>query len=196
MANYSELSPILYRIISERFLRNQDLCKLLYYYPENCEHVNDDFNFDPLACDNISNTNILYMKSIYPMPKIPDAKETKKVFLCAYLNGGYETEDNIAYRNVVLNVDIVCHLDCWCIKNGYRVYDIMNQVDLLLNNQITDLPIVNKPYLRGFQNRVYSEYFYGVQMLYNLKVNSTLACPITPQMNNLTENIIYRYDKS
>ena len=42
MANYSELSPILYRIISERFLRNQDLCKLLYYYPENCEHVNDD----------------------------------------------------------------------------------------------------------------------------------------------------------
>ena len=72
----------------------------------------------------------------------------------------------------------------------------MHQIDLMLNNQLTDLPIVNKPYLRGFQTRVYSDYFYGVQMLYNMKVNSTLACPITPTMNNLTKNMIYKYDKS
>lgn len=194
MAYYEELRPILYRIVSERFLRNQDLCKLLYYYPENCEHVEDAYNFDPLSCEDIPNTNVLYMHGIYPMPKMPDAKDEKKAYLCAYLNGGYEVEDNLGYRNVTLNVDIVCHLDCWCIKEGFRVYDIMNQVDLLLNDQLTDLPIVNRPYLRGFQVRTYSDYFYGVQMLYNLKVNSNISCPVRPKMNNLTENMIYKYN--
>ena len=191
MAFYEELSPILYQVITERFLRNQNLCKLLYYYPDECSDIHNSFEYDPLEQPDIKNTNSLYMSSIFPMPKIPKTIEEKKVFLCAYFNGGYEPDSNLAFRNVVLNIDIVCHLDVWNIKQRYRPYDIMHEVDVLLNNQLTDLPIENRPFLRGFQTRVYSEYFYGIQMLYNLKVNSNIDCPTLPTNLNINQNKIY-----
>lgn len=191
MAFYEELSPILYQVITERFLRNQNLCKLLYYYPDECSDIHNSFEYDPLEQPDIKNTNSLYMSSIFPMPKIPKTIEEKKVFLCAYFNGGYEPESNLAFRNVVLNIDIICHLDVWNIKQRYRPYDIMHEVDVLLNNQLTDLPIENRPFLRGFQTRVYSEYFYGIQMLYNLKVNSNIDCPTLPTNLNINQNKIY-----
>lgn len=191
MAFYEELSPILYQVITERFLRNQNLCKLLYYYPDECSDIHNSFEYDPLEQPDIKNTNSLYMSSIFPMPKIPKTIEEKKVYLCAYFNGGYEPDSNLAFRNVVLNIDIICHLDVWNIKQRYRPYDIMHEVDVLLNNQLTDLPIENRPFLRGFQTRVYSEYFYGVQMLYNLKVNSNIDCPTLPTNLNINQNKIY-----
>lgn len=191
MAFYEELSPILYQVITERFLRNQNLCKLLYYYPDECSDIHNSFEYDPLEQPDIKNTNSLYMSSIFPMPKIPKTIEEKKVFLCAYFNGGYEPDSNLAFRNVVLNIDIICHLDVWNIKQRYRPYDIMHEVDILLNNQLTDLPIENRPFLRGFQTRVYSEYFYGIQMLYNLKVNSNIDCPTLPTNLNINQNKIY-----
>lgn len=191
MAFYEELSPILYQVITERFLRNQNLCKLLYYYPDECSDIHNSFEYDPLEQPDIKNTNSLYMASIFPMPKIPKTIEEKKVFLCAYFNGGYEPDSNLAFRNVVLNIDIICHLDVWNIKQRYRPYDIMHEVDVLLNNQLTDLPIENRPFLRGFQTRVYSEYFYGIQMLYNLKVNSNIDCPTLPTNLNINQNKIY-----
>ena len=55
MAYYEELSPALFKIISERVLRNQDLCKLLYYYPDHYPN----YDFDPLAEKDIENTNAL-----------------------------------------------------------------------------------------------------------------------------------------
>ena len=191
MAFYEELSPILYQVITERLLRNQNLCKLLYYYPDECSDIHNSFEYDPLEQPDIKNTNSLYMSSIFPMPKIPKTIEEKKVFLCAYFNGGYEPDSNLAFRNVVLNIDIICHLDVWNIKQRYRPYDIMHEVDVLLNNQLTDLPIENRPFLRGFQTRVYSEYFYGIQMLYNLKVNSNIDCPTLPTNLNINQNKIY-----
>lgn len=209
MAYYGELNEILRLVISERFLRNQDLCKLLHYYPENCIDAHNSYNYNPLLQPDIENTNSLYMESIFPMPKIPDTVKDKKVLLCAYFNGGYEPDKNLAFRNVVLNIDIICHLDVWNISvgkkekdietekdienvvNGFRPYSIMNEVDKLLNNQLTDLPIENRPFLRGFQTRVYSEYFYGIQMLYNLKVNSNIDCPTLPTNLNINQNKIY-----
>lgn len=191
MAYYSELSPILYQIISERFLRNQKLCKLLYYYPDCNVDLHNSYDYDPISQRDIENTNKLYMDCIFPMPKIPKTEQDKKVLLCAYFNGGYEPDNNLSFRNVVLNIDIICHLDVWNIRSGYRPYEIMHQVDLLLNNKLTDLPIENRPFLRGFQTRVYSEYFYGVQMLYNLKVNSNLSCPNLPTNIDINANKIY-----
>ena len=122
MAFYEELSPILYQVITERFLRNQNLCKLLYYYPDECSDIHNSFEYDPLEQPDIKNTNSLYMSSIFPMPKIPKTIEEKKVFLCAYFNGGYEPDSNLAFRNVVLNIDIICHLDVWNIKQHSNSY--------------------------------------------------------------------------
>lgn len=179
MAHYKELSPLLNGIIGGRFLRNKNLARLLFIYEPNSEKELPD------------NLNSLFMTHIYPMPKMPDAKTDKGAYVCAYFNGGYEIEDNKGYRNVVLNVDIICHIDLWFYNDSYRVYDIMAEIDSMLNNQLTDLPIEGTPYLRGFQTRVYTSEFYGVQMLYNFKINSTIECNTQPITEKLRSGMVY-----
>lgn len=183
MAYYEELNPIVMGIIGERFLRNQELCKLLHYYKEENEAVSD-----PLSKPFIQNTNLLFMKNIFPMPKSPDASTKKEAYVTVVLSGGYEAEENTGFRRVNLLIDIICHLDTWIIKGGFRPYSIMHEIDKMINNQITDLPIVNKPYLRGFQPRDYSNYFYGFQVIYELCINSNIACSPKPQNLNIEEN--------
>lgn len=180
MAHYEELSPLLTGIIGGRFLRNKQLAKLLYFY-------NDEYSDDKLPKD----LNYLFMRNIYPLPKMPDAKTDKGAYVCAYFNGGYEIENNKGYRNVVLNVDIICHIDSWFYNGSFRVYDIMSQIDRMLNDQMTDLPIEGRPYLRGFQTRVYSNEFYGVQLIYNFKVNSTIECNTQTIMDRIREGLVY-----
>ena len=60
--------------------------------------------------------------------------------------GGYDPEVNSGYRNVSLLIDIICHLNAWKIREGYRPFLLMNEIDKMLNNKLTDLPIENKPY--------------------------------------------------
>ena len=179
MAHYRELSPLLNGIIGGRFVRNKNLQKLLTEYEPNDEN----FQFD--------SPNDLIMKRIYPMPKMPDIKTDKGAYICAYFNGGYEIDKNTGYRNVVLNVDIICNIDVWFAGDGYRVYNIMAEIDSMLNNQFTDLPIEGVPYLRGFQTRVYADRFYGVQMLYNMKLNSTIECNTTPITQKFGKGQVY-----
>jgi hypothetical protein len=131
------------------------------------------------------------MTYIYPMPKMPDTKTDKECYICAYFNGGYEPDKNTGVRNVVLTIDIVCHIDFWMVDGNYRVYEIMHQIDKMLNNQLTDLPILNKPYLRGFQVRTYEQYFYGVQMLYNLQINSNIDCSPNSLSTTLRKGMVY-----
>ena len=76
MAYYRELDDILNIVIGKYILRNQRLCKLLYYYPEE-----DVFNYNPLAQPDIPDTSILLLKHIFPMPKSPDI-ETEQKCLC------------------------------------------------------------------------------------------------------------------
>ena len=84
MAYYSELSPILYQIISERFLRNQKLCKLLYYYPDCNVDLHNSYDYDPISQRDIENTNKLYMDCIFPMPKYRKPSKIRK-FYCVHI---------------------------------------------------------------------------------------------------------------
>lgn len=181
MAYYQELSSIVDNIIGEKMLRNQNLCKLVYYYPTTGSRKGKNFNDLDFPVFNqpdlqASESNKLYLTHIYPLPKMPDAKIEQKCYVCVTLAGGYEPEQNSGFRRVNLMVDIICHLDSWKVREGYRPYLIMHEVDKMLNNQVTDLPIENRPFLRGFQPRDYSNYYYGYQLLYELYVNSNVTC--------------------
>lgn len=189
MANYSELNDIVQNVIGEKFLRNQNLCKLLSCYPDTV-----DYTYNPLSQPDIKDTNSLYMKHIFPMPKMPDASLDKTGYITVVLSGGYEPEVNTGYRRVNMLIDIIYHLDVWNIKGGYRPYKVMNEIDAMLNNKLTDLPIENKPFLRGFQPRDYSTYFYGFQMIYEFVVNSNIVCGAEPQHLNLNKADEYSDD--
>ena len=172
MAFFNECDEILNSVIGENMLRNQNLCKLLYYYPD-CDNK---FQFDPIAQPDIRDTSILLMENIFPLPKNPDAETKKQAFVNVTLTGGDRMYENTGFRNLFLVFDIICHLDEWIIKDSYRVYRIAEEIDSMINNVKTDWPIYNRPQYRSMEQRDYSNYFYGIQLIYNLQINSNVVC--------------------
>ena len=178
MAFFSECDNILNNVIGERILRNQNLCKLLYYYSPV-----DTYNFDPLAQPDIDDTSILLMNHVFPMPKLPDLETEQKGYLTVTLSGGdrYSTDENTGFRRINLVFDIIVHLKSWLIKDSYRVYRIAEEIDKMFNYQTTDLPIIGRPTYYGFKCRDYNNYFYGLQLIYQFSVNSNIECVPLPQ---------------
>lgn len=182
MAYFEECDAILNNIIGEKILRNQNICKLLYYYPE-CT----DYSYDPLSQPDIKDTSVLLMEHVFPMPKLPDLETEQKGYMTVTISGGdkYSYDSNDGYRRINIIFDIIVHLKSWMIKDSYRVYKIAEEIDKMLNYQQTDLPIVNRPIYYGFKSRDYSNYFYGLQLIYQFVVNSNIECAPTPQNLNI-----------
>lgn len=170
MAYYNELSNIV-NIATNMLLTNDNICKLVFYYPEVV-----DFKYNPLANPKVENTQNLLLTKIYPMPKMPDAETEQICFIDVNVAGGEDMQINKGFRRVELIFDIICHLDSWIIKGGYRPLKILNEIDQMFNNQLTDLPIINKPYSYPFVPKNYSNKFYGYQIRYSLQVNSNIDC--------------------
>ena len=170
MAFFNELDEILNMAVS-MLLQNDNICKLLYYYPSS-----KDLKFNPIAQPKIENTSSLLLDKIYPMPKMPDAETGQICFVDVNLAGGEPMRTNTGFRRIELVFDIVCHLDSWVIKGGYRPLKIMSEIDALFNNQSSDLPIENKPQPLPFIPKNYANKFYGYQLRYELQVNSNIGC--------------------
>lgn len=176
MAYYRELDDILNIVIGKYILSNQKLCKLLYYYPEE-----DILNYDPLAQPNIPDTSVLLLKHIFPMPKNPDTETKQKGFLTVVLTGSDEFSANQGYKKANLVFDIIFHLDAWIIKSSYRPYKIAEEIDMMFNNKFVDLPIETNPVSYNFKVRDYSSQFYGLQLVYEITINSNVQCFTLPR---------------
>lgn len=57
----------------------------------------------------------------------------------------------------------------------------------MFNFQHTDLPIISKPVYVNFKQRDYSNLFYGLQLIYEITVNSNIECNPLPKNINLDE---------
>ena len=161
---------------------------MLYYYSDI-----ETFNYNPLSQPNIEDTSILLMEHVFPLPKMPDLETEQKGYLTVVLSGGdnHADDSNSGYRRVNLIFDIICHLKQWIIQDSYRVYKIAEELDKMFNYQQTDLPILGRPSYVGFKQRDYSNYFYGLQLIYGFIINSNIECNPLPQNLNINENIIY-----
>ena len=106
------------------------------------------------------------------------------------ISGGdkYSYDSNDGYRRINIIFDIIVHLKSWMIKDSYRVYKIAEEIDKMLNYQQTDLPIINRPIYYGFKSRDYSNYFYGLQLVYQFVVNSNIECVPIPQNLNIKKS--------
>lgn len=166
----SELDNIV-NTATSMLLQNDNICKLLTYYPETV-----DFKFNPLAQPTVKNPSTLLLDRIYPMPKIPDVETEQICFIDVNIAGGEAMRTNKGFRRVELIFDIVCHLDAWIIKNGYRPLKILGEIDGMFNNQLTNLPVENKPQPLPFVPKNYSNKFYGYQIRYELLINSNIEC--------------------
>lgn len=175
MAYFDELNNIVIGIIGEYLLKNQNLCKLLYYYPEDKEP-----NYNPLIQKDIDDTTSLMFTHIYPVPKLPDAVTKQQTYLTVTLTGGNSVDFNTGFKKVNVQFDIICHLKAWTIKNGFRPYSIASELDKMFNNQPLTIPIVNKSQYYGFRTKDYSSYYYGIQLIYEFIVNSNIECNSLP----------------
>ena len=186
MAYFSELDNIMNLVIG-KILGNQRICKVLHFYPDSYSSEEDSFNYNPLDEDDIPNTRILLLDKIFPMPKDPKAVTEQKGLLTVTLTGGDVMLRNQGYRNVNLVFDIVFHLNSWIVRGGYRPFIIAEELDKMFNYQLTDLPIFNKPEYIGFKCKDYSNYFYGLQIIYQLTLNSNIDCSNSPKNLNIRD---------
>lgn len=171
MAFYEELETILNRAVA-MLLQNQNICKLVSYYSDNV-----DYRYDPLSQPDITNPQDLLMKHIFPLPKTPDADTDQDCLISVCLQGGDEITTNTGFREVYIVFDVICHLDCWMIKGGYRPLAIMHEIDSMFNDQVLkDMPSVSRPYAKPFNVQQYSDRFFGFQLAYSIDVNSNIGC--------------------
>ena len=66
MAFFEELNGIVMGTLGEYILKNQRLCKLLYYYPDDQRP-----NYDPFIQPDIEDTSQLMFTHVFPVPKLP-----------------------------------------------------------------------------------------------------------------------------
>lgn len=170
MAFLTELDNIV-NIATSMLLQNQNICKLISYYPDKI-----NFKFNPLSQPKIQNPSELLLEKIFPMPKTPDAETEQICFIDINVAGGDPMRHNNGFRRVELIFDVICHLDSWIIKGGFRPLKILGEIDGMFNNQKTNLPIENKPQPLPFLPKNYSNKFYGYQIRYELQINSNIEC--------------------
>lgn len=177
MAFFEELNGIVMGTLGEYILKNQRLCKLLYYYPDDKTP-----NYDPFIQPDIEDTTQLMFTHVFPVPKLPDAVLDQKGYLACTLTGGNDVDKNTGFRRVNIQFDIIYHLKAWTIKGGFRPYFVASEIDKMFNNKSLTLPIVNRSQYYGFRTKDYSSYFYGIQLIYELYVDSNVGCVTTVPM--------------
>lgn len=177
MAFFEELNGIVMGTLGEYVLKNQRLCKLLYYYPDEKTP-----NYDPFIQPDIEDTTQLMFTHVFPVPKLPDAVLDQKGYLACTLTGGNSVETNTGFRIVNIQFDIIYHLKAWAIKGGLRPYFVASEIDKMFNNKSLTLPIINRSQYYGFRMKDYSSYFYGIQLIYSLYVDSNVGCVSTIPM--------------
>lgn len=173
MAYFKELNDILESSVL-MLKNNQNICKLLEYYPSTI-----DFRYNPLAQKDIKDTDSLIMKSIFPLPKIPDADTKQNCFIGVWLQGGTPMRENNGYRRALIVFDIICHLDAWIINQGYRPICILQEIDSMFNNKniLSSQSLTeSKPQYQPFHAEKYANKFYGYQVAYDVIINSNISC--------------------
>lgn len=125
MANFEQLNGDVNNVITS-LLSNQNICKLIYHPSDN-----------PLAESDISDTSILMMKHIFPLPKIPDTTSTESAFINVYLNKFRNGGDNKGTKDWFLTFDVIVHNNKWILTDTemFRPFLILHEIDKLINNR-------------------------------------------------------------
>lgn len=164
MAYFSDLNDNLNFVVS-KILDNQDLCKYLYYPSK-----------DPLSEPDILNPRqSLMMKNIFPLPKDANSVVDEISILNIYFPIVSPYKPNSGFREVILNFDVMCHLDIWDTDYGIRIYSIANEIDKMFNNNFYGEISIKRIFYKGASLKRFSDRFYGWQMIYELSNDSNVG---------------------
>jgi hypothetical protein len=108
----------------ELLIADEILVKLLYYDTE-----------DAIYKPTVANPESLINTKIYPVPKIPQVQTEACTMLNVFFDEIQQNHINKGYRDEVLKILIIMHLDLFLIQNNIRLYAIMEQIDKIFNNK-------------------------------------------------------------
>lgn len=139
-------------IIAQRFLKNQKLCKLLYYTDADClteKGIVPDAEKLKMLDNNI--------KIIPHLPKENDMMS----YIVIQFDNFVASPQNPEFITHYIIIDVICHIDNWKMDGGkLRPFLIMNEIDSMVNGSkltgmgpaqfVTSQQLLVSPSLAGF----------------------------------------------
>lgn len=144
------------RLIVDKLLSNDRLCKLLYYTTK-----------DALEKPNLTDEQklSLFNTNIRIIPKLYVDKEVLNYIVISFDN--FVTSNNPQFRNNRIEFDILCHMDQWQMRDfDLRPYRIAAELDSMFSN--TKLTGIGLTEFFGATEIILNDEFAGVCLLFDV----------------------------
>ena len=143
-------------IISNSFLKNSRLKKLLYYTTKNAldqPELTEDQSLE------------LFQKNIKIVPKLYIDGSVLSYVIISFDNFTPNAE-NPEFRDNIISFDIICHFDQWQLKDfQLRPYKIAAEIDTMFNGQhLTGIGELN---FLGANQIILNDEFAGISLMYS-----------------------------
>ena len=142
-------------IITDLFLKNKRLKKLLYYTTKNA-----------LDMDNLTDeqTYELFGKNIKIVPKLYIDGSVLSYIIISFDN--FTTNaTNPEFRDNIISFDIICHFDQWQLKDfELRPYRIAAEIDSMINDK--HLTGIGTLHFLGANQIILNDEFAGISLMY------------------------------
>ena len=142
------------RLLVDKFLSNDRLCKLLYYTDSNALDKNKLSNEQKIG---------MFNKQIRIVPKLYVDNPVLNYIIISFDN--FVESSNPEFRDNIIEFDIICHFDQWQLKDfDLRPYRIAAEIDSMLDKQrLTGIGLLE---FYGAKEILLTDEFAGICLMY------------------------------
>ena len=142
------------RLLVDKFLSNDRLCKLLHYTNKNALNEAKLTDEEKIA---------LFGKEIKLVPKLYIDKSVLTYIIISFDN--FIESSNPEFRDNIIEFDIICHFDQWSLTDfNLRPYRIAAEIDSMLDKQ--KLTGIGKVEFLGANQIILNDEFAGLCLMY------------------------------
>ena len=142
------------RLLVDKFLSNDRLCKLLYYTDRNALEKPKLTDEEKLG---------LFNKQIRIVPKLYVDNPVLNYIIISFDN--FTQSANPEFRDNIIEFDIICHFDQWQMNDfKLRPYRIAAEIDMLFNNQ--KMTGIGELQFLGANQIILTDEFAGLCLMY------------------------------
>ena len=142
-------------IIVDLILKNENLKRLLYYTTNDCldkPKLTEEQSFG------------LFGQNIRIVPKLEVNNDIKNYIIISF-DDFVSNYNNPAFRDNTIQFDIICHFDCWNLKDfQLRPYRIAAEIDSMLNER--RLTGIGKIEFLGAKQMLLTDEYAGLCLMY------------------------------
>lgn len=142
------------RLLIDKFLANDRLCKLLFYTDANALNKTKLTDEQKIG---------MFNKNIKIVPKLYVDGSVLNYMIISFDN--FVESENPEFRDNIIEFDIICHFDQWQLKDfDLRPYRIAAEIDSMLNGQ--KLTGIGRIEFLGANQILLTDEFAGVCLMY------------------------------